>query len=104
MKKLGMPQYLGYVAGDAANNLSFSMVTGFLILYYTDVIGAEAAATALPFGAQTEATINGMKMGIGLLPAIVIAVACAVMAFYSLTDDRFSEIVAELRARRADGK
>ena len=53
---------------------------------------------------QTEATINGMKMGIGLLPAIVIAVACAVMAFYSLTDDRFSEIVAELRARRADGK
>lgn len=46
MQKLGRSQYLGYAAGDAANNLSFSMVTGFLILYYTDVIGAEAAAIA----------------------------------------------------------
>lgn len=58
------------------------------------------AANVLPFGAQTQATINGMKLGIGLIPAGVIALACAVMAFYSLTDDRFAEIVSDLRQRR----
>lgn len=40
MQKLRFPQYLGYAAGDAANNLSFSMVTIALTLYYTDVVGA----------------------------------------------------------------
>lgn len=46
MQKLTLRNYIGYAAGDAANNLSFSMVTTFLTLYYTDVLGAEAAAIA----------------------------------------------------------
>jgi glucuronide carrier protein len=37
-------QYLGYGAGDAANNLAFSMSSMFLLLYYTDVVGISAAA------------------------------------------------------------
>jgi glucuronide carrier protein len=38
-------QYLGYAAGDAANNLTFSLASAFLLIYYTDVAGI-AAATA----------------------------------------------------------
>lgn len=38
-------EYLGYASGDVANNLTFSMASSFLLIYYTDVaaIGAEAA-------------------------------------------------------------
>ena len=35
--------YLGYAGGDAANNLTFMMVSLFLLLYYTDVVGLSAA-------------------------------------------------------------
>lgn len=43
--RLRLPQYLGYAAGDAANNLTFSMISAFLLIYYTDVAGI-AAGTA----------------------------------------------------------
>jgi glucuronide carrier protein len=43
--KLRAPEYLGYAAGDAANNLTFSMISAFLLIYYTDVAGI-AAGTA----------------------------------------------------------
>ena len=36
-RKLGFLQYLGYGLGDAANNLTFSIVSSFLLIYYTDV-------------------------------------------------------------------
>lgn len=41
--------YLGYASGDVANNLTFSMASSFLLIYYTDVagIGAGAAGTLL---------------------------------------------------------
>ena len=32
-------QYLGYAGGDVANNLTFSMASAFLLIYYTDVAG-----------------------------------------------------------------
>jgi glucuronide carrier protein len=35
---LRLGQYLGYGAGDAANNLAFSLTSMFLLIYYTDVI------------------------------------------------------------------
>lgn len=37
-------QYSGYGAGDFANNLTFSLVSAFLLIYYTDVAGIPAAA------------------------------------------------------------
>jgi glucuronide carrier protein len=49
MRKLGLPQYLGYAAGDAGNNLAFSMAAMFLLLYYTDVVGIAAAAAGTLF-------------------------------------------------------
>jgi glucuronide carrier protein len=41
--------YLAYAAGDAANNLSFTMAGMFLILYYTNVVGIEGAVIGTMF-------------------------------------------------------
>jgi glucuronide carrier protein len=48
-RKLGFLQYLGYGFGDAANNLTFAMVSSFLLIYYTDVAGIPAAAAGTVF-------------------------------------------------------
>jgi glucuronide carrier protein len=40
----GPLQYLGYAAGEVANNLTFQMVSVFVLIYYTDVAGISAAA------------------------------------------------------------
>lgn len=47
--KLRAKQYLGYAAGEVANNLTFQMVAVFLLIYYTDVadISASTAGTLL---------------------------------------------------------
>lgn len=47
--RLRLPQYLGYGAGDVANNLTFSMTSMFLLLYYTDVVGIEATTVGTLF-------------------------------------------------------
>lgn len=47
--KLRMRQLFGYAAGDAANNLAFSMSSMFLLVYYTDVAGIPAAAAGTIF-------------------------------------------------------
>ena len=44
-----MRSIIGYGAGDAANNLAFSLSTTFLLLYYTDVVGLPAAAIGTMF-------------------------------------------------------
>jgi glucuronide carrier protein len=43
-ESLGRGQYLGYAAGEVANNLTFQMVSAFVLIYYTDVAGISAAA------------------------------------------------------------
>jgi glucuronide carrier protein len=48
-KKLTWRNYSGYAAGDAANNLAFSMSGMFLLLYYTNVLGLGAAAIGTMF-------------------------------------------------------
>ena len=40
---LGRRQYLGYAAGEVGNNLTFQMVSVFVLIYYTDVAGISAA-------------------------------------------------------------
>src|SRR3954468_14336325 len=49
MKPLRLTNYVGYAAGDAANNLAFSMSSMFLLIYYTDVVGISAAAVGTMF-------------------------------------------------------
>lgn len=41
--KLRPGQYLGYAAGEVGNNLTFQMVSVFVLIYYTDVAGISAA-------------------------------------------------------------
>ena len=45
MKKLTRRNYLGYAAGDLANNLAFSLQALFLLIYYTNVVGLNPAAS-----------------------------------------------------------
>ena len=40
MKKLTLRNYVGYTAGDMANNLAFSLQALFLLIYYTNVVGS----------------------------------------------------------------
>ena len=49
MKKLTLRNYLGYSAGDLANNLAFSLQALFLLIYYTNVVGLDPAAIATMF-------------------------------------------------------
>ena len=42
-------QIISYGAGDAANNLTFSMVSAFLLIYYTNVAGIPAAEAGTLF-------------------------------------------------------
>ena len=46
---LRLAQYAGYGAGDAANNLTFSMASAFLLIYYTNVAGIPAAEAGTLF-------------------------------------------------------
>ena len=47
--RLGLLQYVGYGVGDTANNLTFAMVSSFLLIYYTDVAGISATAAGTLF-------------------------------------------------------
>jgi glucuronide carrier protein len=49
MEKLTLRNYLGYAAGDLANNLAFSLQALFLLIYYTNVVGLDPAAIATMF-------------------------------------------------------
>lgn len=48
-RKLTVRNYIAYACGDAANNLSFTMASMFLILYYTNVVGVEGAVVGSMF-------------------------------------------------------
>ena len=47
--RLGFAQFAGYGAGDAGNNLTFSMASAFLLIYYTNVAGIPAAEAGTLF-------------------------------------------------------
>ena len=44
LTRLPARQYLGYAAGEVANNLTFQTISVFVLIYYTDVAGISAAA------------------------------------------------------------
>lgn len=96
----GLGQYLGYAAGEVANNLTFQMASIFLLIYYTDVAGIPAAAAGTIFlvvrvwGGFTD-LVAGHRIAIGL------AVAVAVMLGYPLTEQRVRELVREMAVRNA---
>jgi glucuronide carrier protein len=42
-------RYLGYASGDVGNNLTFSLASAFLLIYYTDVAGISASTAGTLF-------------------------------------------------------
>ena len=48
-QRLRFAQFAGYGSGDAANNLTFSMASAFLLIYYTNVAGIPAAEAGTLF-------------------------------------------------------
>lgn len=44
--KLSFLERFGYGLGDYAGNLVYSAISAFLLVYYTNVVGANAAAAA----------------------------------------------------------
>lgn len=63
-KMLTMANRVGYGLGDAANTLSFGMTAGFLLVYYTNVLGISAAAAGTLFlVARIWDAVNDPMMG-----------------------------------------
>lgn len=61
---LTMANRIGYGLGDLANTLSFGMTAGFLLVYYTDVLGISAAAAGTLFlVARIWDAVNDPMMG-----------------------------------------
>lgn len=52
---------------------------------------------------QSESAIEGIRLAMGLLPAVVFALAAVLMQFYPLTDDRHRQILLDLRSRKETG-
>ncbi|HIZ37872.1 MAG TPA: hypothetical protein H9815_19010 [Candidatus Ruania gallistercoris] len=50
--QLPLRSFLGYGAGDMANNLTFRLVITFLALYYTDVLVVRESTGPRPHGAH----------------------------------------------------
>ncbi|MRH43231.1 MFS transporter [Aquibacillus halophilus] len=62
--RLNFKEKISYGLGDAANNLTFSMVTTYLLVFYTDVFGITAAAVGILFlVARIWDAINDPIMG-----------------------------------------
>lgn len=49
MDKVSLKEKFGYGLGDTASNIVFQVVIGFLLFFYTDVFGIEAAAVGTLF-------------------------------------------------------
>ena len=49
---------------------------------------------------QDESVRQGILQAVALIPAIAFSMAFAIMAFYPLTDARFAELIAEIKARK----
>jgi glucuronide carrier protein len=88
--------------GGSYSVLSFTRKTG-------QAIGGAAAAYTIGFGGyvsgaatQTDAALTSIRIAAGIVPAVVVAGAAAVMLAYPLTEARFREIVQAIARRQAE--
>jgi glucuronide carrier protein len=71
-------------------------------------VGGAAAAYTIGLGGyvsgaanQSDAAVNSIRVAAGIVPAVTVAAAAAVMLAYPLTERAFRTLVAELGERRA---
>lgn len=63
-RPFGIKDKIGYAAGDVANNLTFHFISGFLMLFYTDVWGIEGKiAAGVFFAARIIDAFTDVGMG-----------------------------------------
>jgi glucuronide carrier protein len=74
-------------------------------------VGGAAAAYTIGFGGyvsgattQSDAALAAIRGAAGIVPAVGVAAAAAMMLAYPLTEDRFRELIRELTARRGDNR
>ncbi|MDD2602235.1 MAG: MFS transporter, partial [Prevotella sp.] len=80
-----MSQKFGWAIGTA--------VTGWMLAAF----GFQAN------GVQNEATINGIKMSLSILPAVGALMSLVFIYFYPLSEQRMKKIAQQLEERRAVG-
>ena len=87
--------------GGSYSVLSFTRKAG-------QAIGGAAAAYTIGFGGyvsgaatQSDAALTSIRIAAGIVPAVAVAGAAAVMLTYPLTEQAFRTIVGELAERRA---
>ena len=70
-------------------------------------VGGAAAAYTIGFGgyvaeaaSQPDSAVTAIRIAAGVVPAVVIGIALAIMFAYPLTESRFRELVREVAQRR----
>jgi glucuronide carrier protein len=101
-------EYGEWQSGFRAEGASYSVFS--FTRKVGQALGAAAASYAIGLGgyvaggaSQPSSAVHAIKIAAGVVPAVFILAAIAVMMAYPLTDVRFREIVRELAARRAGG-
>ena len=98
-------EYGEYVTGQRTEGATYAIYSFFRKM--SQAVSASLVGYALAVGsfapkapAQPHSALTAIKAVMGLAPAAFALLGIAIFAFYPLTDDRFREIVKELRARR----
>ena len=105
--KLSFLERFGYGVGDYAANLVYSAISAFLLVYYTNVIGASAAAAASSSPSprsltayqtlQSEAALTAITTSFAWIPAVTSVLCVVCMLFFDL-DKHYDKVVADLAA------
>jgi glucuronide carrier protein len=85
-----------YYARDVLGNANYYMVLTLL-----QTAGTFIAAAFVPYLVRTIGKKRAYLVAGGVVPAVVILVAVAIMAAYPLTEKRFGELVRDVASRRA---
>ena len=100
-------EYGEYQTGQRTEGATYAIYSFFRKM--SQALSASLVGFALTLGSfvpkapdQPQSAINAIKVIVGLSPAVFGLLGIAIFAFYPLTDDRFREIVKELRARTAE--
>ena len=100
-------EYGEYQTGQRTEGATYAIYSFFRKM--SQALSASLVGYALASGSfvpkaptQPHSALTAIKVVVGLSPAIFGLLGVAIFAFYPLTDDRFKEIVKELRARTAE--
>lgn len=104
----------GYALGDMGGILSFSLVSSYLTMFYTDVLGISAAGAGVPavLGAigyqgtqtvQSQQVLTKMFDAATLVPAVILLLMFILTAFcYKLGKSEVEDLHKQLYGNKND--